>query len=422
MSSKNGTTEAGGYRLQYIEIFNWGTFDEKIWRLHPNCKNSLLTGANGSGKTTLVDAIITLLVPPGKRHYNQSSGTTSKRERNEKTYVRGAYVTVQSESGLAAETKHLREKDDFSILLGVFYNPVTKDYCSLAQVFWFSNHELKKTYFVAPTALTVEENFIPLDTKGVWKKQLKKTTQAEEFNSFSKYQLVFSKQFGLKSAKALSLFAQTVGIKVLGNLNDFIRTNMLEEHDAEGEFINLREHYENLLSAHQAIEKAREQAKLLQPIVENGAAFHESEKAVKQLTELEESITPFFAKKKKTLLDESLKGLKNDILKRENQLIDIRQEITLQHNQRADLQVAISTNKVYEQVQNIDKQIQQAKREQEQQKNRANRYNQLADPLGYKIDPNEKNFYKTLKESKEEIIRFLGRTAIRRSTTTNRTK
>ena len=403
MSSKNGTIEAGGYRLQYIEIYNWGTFDQKIWRLKPNCKNSLLTGANGSGKTTLVDAIITLLVPPGKRHYNQSSGTTSKRERNEKTYTLGAYVTVQSESGLAAKTKHLRTKDDFSILLGVFYNPATKDYCSLAQVRWFSNNDLKKAYFIAPTALTVEEHFIPLDTGGVWKKRLKKTTQAEAFDSFTKYQQDFSKRFGLKSDKALTLFAQTVGIKVLGNLNEFIRTNMLEEYDAEGEFINLREHYENLLSAHQAIEKAREQANLLQPIVENGEAFHELEKTVNELTQLQESITPFFAKKKKALLQESLTSLESDIAKRENQLVDIRQEITRQGNLRTDLQVAISTDKVYEQVQNLDKQIQQAQREQERQKNRANRYNQLADPLGYKIDPNEKTFYKTLNDSKSEI-------------------
>ena len=69
MSKENGTILQGGYRLQYVEIYNWGTFDQKIWKLTPNCKNSLLTGSNGSGKTTLVDAIITLLVPPGKRHY-----------------------------------------------------------------------------------------------------------------------------------------------------------------------------------------------------------------------------------------------------------------------------------------------------------------------------------------------------------------
>ncbi len=403
MSKKNGTAETGGYRLQYIEIYNWGTFDQKIWRLRPNCKNSLLTGANGSGKTTLVDAIITLLVPPGKRHYNQSSGTTSRRERNEKTYTLGAYVTVQSESGLAAKTKHLRTKDDFSILLGIFYNPATKDYCTLAQVRWFSNNDLKKGYFIAPTALTVEEHFIPLDTGGVWKKRLKKEVKAEEFDSFSKYQQVFSKRFGLKSQKALTLFAQTVGIKVLGNLNDFIRTNMLEEHDAEGEFLNLREHYENLLSAHQAIEKAREQANLLQPIVENGEAFHTMEKEVIQLTRLQESIPPYFAKKKKILLEESLKSLENDITKRENQLTDLRQEIAQQNIQRTDLQIAISTDKVYEQVQNLDKQIQQSEREQEQLKSRAKRYNQLATTLECKSDPNEKAFYKALTDSKKEI-------------------
>jgi uncharacterized protein YPO0396 len=344
--SKKTNIKAEGYRLQYIEIFNWGTFDEKIWRLRPNCKNSLLTGANGSGKTTLVDAIITLLVPPNKRHYNQSSGTTSKKERNEKTYTLGAYVTVQSESGLSAKTKHLRSKDDFSILLGVFYNPVTKDYCTLAQVRWFSNNDLRKAYFIAPTALTVEEHFIPLDTGGVWKKALKKRTKAEEFDSFSKYQQSFSKRFGLKSAKALTLFAQTVGIKVLGNLNEFIRTNMLEEHDAEGEFLNLREHYENLLNAHQAIEKAKAQADLLQPIVENGAAFYELEKEVNHLTKLQESIRPFFAKKKKELLEESLKSLEHDISRRDNQLKDLKQEISRRNNQRTDLQVAISTDKV----------------------------------------------------------------------------
>ncbi len=42
---------------EHIEIYNWGTFDEKIWTLHPNGKNSLLTGANGSGKTTLLEIL-----------------------------------------------------------------------------------------------------------------------------------------------------------------------------------------------------------------------------------------------------------------------------------------------------------------------------------------------------------------------------
>ena len=73
--------DISGFRLQFVEIYNWGTFDKKIWRLAPDGKHSLLTGANGSGKTTLVDALLTLLVPSGKRFYNQSSGANTRRER-----------------------------------------------------------------------------------------------------------------------------------------------------------------------------------------------------------------------------------------------------------------------------------------------------------------------------------------------------
>ncbi|MCH5719922.1 ATP-binding protein [Niabella hibiscisoli] len=55
--------EKSGFRLQYMEVFNWGTFDEQIHTITPNGETSLLTGANGSGKTTFVDALLTLIVP-----------------------------------------------------------------------------------------------------------------------------------------------------------------------------------------------------------------------------------------------------------------------------------------------------------------------------------------------------------------------
>lgn len=398
----------GGFRLQHIEIYNWGTFDEKIWTLHPNGKNSLLTGANGSGKTTLVDAIITLLVPPNKRHYNQSSGAESKRERNEKTYVQGAYTRVQSEGGLGAKTKYLRTKDDFSILLGTFYNEITREYLTLLQVRWFANGDLKRSYWTIPTALTIEQHLSPLDTAGVWKKNIKKKYKGEEHDSFTKYVQAFSRKFGLKSDKAVTLFAQTVGIKVLGNLNEFIRLNMLDEHDSETEFVELREHYEHLLSSYKAIEKAREQVILLTPIVENGVLFKEQEKKVAALTEIESCLSPYFAEKRKSLFEEAARSLEGDILKKANQITAIRNDLEQLNNQKIDLQIAISTNKVYEQIQNLDKSIQQAEREQKQREQRAKRYNALAEKLELKTDSNETIFYRTLEKSRQEIEKTAG--------------
>ena len=60
------TSEESGYRLQYMEVFNWGTFTDHIFRIQPEGNNSLLTGANASGKSTFIDALLTLLVPAKK--------------------------------------------------------------------------------------------------------------------------------------------------------------------------------------------------------------------------------------------------------------------------------------------------------------------------------------------------------------------
>ena len=77
-----------GFRLVRLEVYNWGTFDEKIWSLDVDGETALLTGDVGSGKSTLVDALITLLVPPKKVTYNKAADA-SARERNLVSYVRG---------------------------------------------------------------------------------------------------------------------------------------------------------------------------------------------------------------------------------------------------------------------------------------------------------------------------------------------
>ncbi len=81
---------APGYRLDRLEVFNWGTFDEQVHVLRLEGQTTLLVGQNGAGKSTLVDALLTLLVKPGKsRNYNLAAGA-GKTERSEKSYIQGA--------------------------------------------------------------------------------------------------------------------------------------------------------------------------------------------------------------------------------------------------------------------------------------------------------------------------------------------
>jgi uncharacterized protein YPO0396 len=67
-----------GFRLRRLEVFNWGTFDDRVWTLQADGKNALLTGDIGSVKSTLVDAVTTLLVPAHRVAYNKAAGAVSK--------------------------------------------------------------------------------------------------------------------------------------------------------------------------------------------------------------------------------------------------------------------------------------------------------------------------------------------------------
>ena len=270
-----------GFRLQYMEVFNWGTFDENVWKITPGGETSLLTGANGSGKTTFVDALLTLLVPEKKhRFYNQSSGSEKKGDRTEETYVMGGYGDVHSENGQSNKTLYLRESKDqaYSILLAHFSNE-TDQSVTLFQVRWFSGNDMRRIFAIAHKPLHIEDDFKPFDLGGNWRRRIDQQynkgnrKQVEWFDAASRYAQRLVEVLGMQSMQALSLFNQTMGIKVLGDLNEFIRTNMLEPRNMEQEFQELKRHLSTLTMAQRNIEKTEAQIRLLVPLQQNVHAF-----------------------------------------------------------------------------------------------------------------------------------------------------
>ena len=306
METLFSATDGGpeGFRLKVFELLNWGSFDEKVHRLSPQGETSLLTGANGSGKTTLVDALVTLLVPPAKRHYNQSSGGDLKRERTESSYFHGAFGSIREEERLSASTQQLRDRSAYSVLLGVFANAGQRGAVTLGQARWFTGGNLQRSYFVLHGEAAIRD-LLPVDKGGEWKKRLKDSHRGQFFDSFQQYAQYFSGLFGLRSEKALTLFSQTVGVKVLGNLNEFVRTQMLEEQDFEEEFRKLKANFENLLGAHLEIEKARDQLALLEPVLAHGRRFGELTQALERLGGLLQAHPALFAREgRRCLLEE----------------------------------------------------------------------------------------------------------------------
>ena len=284
------SSDTAGFRLQYMEVFNWGTFDQNVFRINPQGHNSLLTGANASGKSTYIDALLTLMVPAKRtRFYNQSSGVEKKGDRTEETYVLGHYGNIQEEGKSTTSTQKLRETNTYSVILAHFQNTDDKK-VTLFQVRWFSNNEMKRQFGIAHVPLEIGKDFSQFDSKGNWKKRLDKTynenstkRRIEFLNGPTDYGERMFHLFGMRSIKALSLFNQVVGVKVLEDLDEFIRTNMLEEQDAETEFIQLKESFLTLMDAKTNIEKAKEQIAQLTPINVIANNLNEIQKNLKKV-------------------------------------------------------------------------------------------------------------------------------------------
>lgn len=293
-----GGTQPLGYRLQRLEVYNWGTFDKDIWTLEMEGKTSLLTGDVGSGKSTLVDAVLTLLVPPRKVTYNKAADA-SARERSLTSYVRGYYGQSRTEDG-GARPEALRGKDAYSVILGVFADRNFDSTVTLAQVFWFPDEQArspKRFYVLARRTLEIGRDFcqIGADMRS-FRKRLEKDSFTRTFDDYPPYAHEFRKAFGIRQSQALDLFQQTVSMKKVDSLTDFVRANMLEVPEADEEVEQLLRHYHDLEAAHQAVERAREQEAMLEPIEAQGEIYGKARQEAGLAADMQSLLGAWFAR------------------------------------------------------------------------------------------------------------------------------
>jgi uncharacterized protein YPO0396 len=258
-----------GYRLHRFEVYNWGTFHERVWTLGLGGENSLLTGDIGSGKSTLVDALTTLLVPAQRITYNKAAGADA-RERTLRSYVLGHYKSERGEAGLSARAVALRDHNQYSVILGHFYNEGYDRHVTLAQVFWIRDVQGQpaRFYVVADRPLSVREDFAGFGADiNDLRKRLRAARDVELHDAFPPYGAAFRRRFGIANEQALELFSQTVSMKSVGNLTDFVRGHMLEAFGVEPRIQALIAHFDDLDRAHQAVLKAKAQVAALEPLV-----------------------------------------------------------------------------------------------------------------------------------------------------------
>ncbi|MEO7160174.1 MAG: ATP-binding protein [Polaromonas sp.] len=311
-----------GFRLQRLEVFNWGTFDGRVWSLHPDGRNALLTGDIGSGKSTLVDAVTTLLVPAHRVAYNKAAGADSK-ERSLRSYVLGHYKSERNEASGVSRPVALRGLNSYSVILGVFHNAGYDQTVTLAQVFWMKEAQGQpaRLFVGAERSLSIAADFANFGTDITGLRKKLRSGGAELFDGFPPYAAWFRRRFGIENDQALELFHQTVSMKSVGNLTDFVRSHMLEPFDVAPRITALIGHFDDLNRAHEAVLKAKRQVDLLTPLVADGERHALLVAQTEELRACREALKSYFAGLKIELLDKRITTLAED-WQRQNQQVE----------------------------------------------------------------------------------------------------
>ena len=91
------------------------------------------------------------------------------------------------------------------------------------------------------------------------RRRLRAASGVRVHDAFPDYGKDFRRRLGIESEQAMELFHQTVSMKSVGNLTDFVRDHMLEPFDAAKAVSDIVNHFEDLTKAHDAVRRAEAQ-------------------------------------------------------------------------------------------------------------------------------------------------------------------
>ena len=391
-----------GFRLQYLEVLNWGTFNKVRWQIQPNGHNALLTGDIGSGKSTLVDALTCLLVPHNKIVFNKAAGAEGK-ERNLLSYVRGEYKKEKEEITKVAKKVYLRPDDNTStVIIGNFHNQGYKEDICLAQFFWIGKEgKVEKLLIIATRPLNIKEHFANFTDINDLRKKLRNIDGVQLFyENFSQYSEHFRRLFGMNSDKAIDLFYQTVSMKSVSSLTDFVREQMLERTDVKEQILALLKRFDDLNKAHAAVVHTREQHLILKPLTEACLEYGNVTLEIENIEAMLEVMPSWFAEKKWGLLGEAIEDAKRELEKIIQQQQRIVRELDDLENRRQTIVQDIASNGG-KRIEQIAGEIKRHEQDKENKRKEFEDYERLALQLGLKSLQDEKDFQSNIVKANE---------------------
>lgn len=395
VSAEPVASSQNGFRLQHLEVRNWGTFNQHIWKISPAGHNALLTGDIGSGKSTLVDAITTLLVPKPANQiiFNKAAGAESQ-ERTLASYVRGEYKSEKDELTSTAKAISLRDEQSYSVLLAQFGNKSLEQTITIAQLFYFKDKggRVERLFIVADTEISIREHFSEFENIAQLKRRLHKQNIFVS-NRLKEYATSMRRALEIQNDRALDLFYQTVSLKSVDNLTQFVRQHMLDPGDSQQRVATLCQSFEDLDRAHAAVVRAKKQIDALLPMTNDGDKLQQLEQELDSLRQCRELLETWRAYHEFNLEQQHEQQLLQESEKLEQQLNTLANEIQDLQGQENSIQSSLDDNGD-RRLQAIELELFQQDKQLEKRKCYANKYQQFAKILSLSTPENAEDFLK----------------------------
>jgi len=297
----------GQWRLERIEVVNWGTFSG-LHTVDVPRKGFLLTGESGSGKSSLVDAVSAVLTPRGKTRFNAAAADSSVRssDRSVLTYVRGAWRRSADADTGEITSQYLRPKATWSGILLRYGNGEGRIQ-SLVKLFHIkagenSSAEVKDVSILSPDELGLAE-LEPYASNGLKTRELKAALpKASVDNEHSRFARRIARSLGLSGERAALLLHKTQSAKNLGSLDELFRKFMLDEPETFARADAAVDQFTELNAAHETVLRARRQVEHLAPLRDQNRDFEDTSTQAERVGSLLEHLEGFTHHRRRELM------------------------------------------------------------------------------------------------------------------------
>jgi uncharacterized protein YPO0396 len=274
----------GQFRLTRLQVVNWGTFPG--YRDLPiDERGVLFTGPSGSGKSQLLDAHSVALLPFRDQRFNASADLTARGSRQAARtvadYVRGRWSENDDEHG-QAQPRYLRGGRPTWSAVGATYDDGLGAVVTGVVVRWFAGTETDASKLQAMHL--VHDGHFDLRALETWAQDGFSAARLQQSfpppataypKSETDYTATLVRRLGLgPSAKAaLALLGKAKALKNVGDLNLFIRDNMLDVPATFSAAKTMTEVFTPLDEAFRTAERAYQQQQVLSPVPAAWAAY-----------------------------------------------------------------------------------------------------------------------------------------------------